>query len=181
MTRLPKVLAALFATVAAVLVAVGTVAFVTAPRPAGGPAAVPTASSSASTASAGPSSIDIVKVYRTGLTTAAILVEYRCTGSSDDAMLWASVAQGANADADETLMHGKPSKSAVAWSESSSNEPDCDGQNHVDTLRLDQVESGFGTLRAGLAWTQVWLFDATHPVGGEAVRAQEFRYLNKRL
>jgi hypothetical protein len=175
MTRLPKALAAVFCAAAALLVATAIIAFAMAPRPSSAAPAPPVSPSP----TAGPTSVDILKVYRTGTSTATIIAAYRCTGSSDAAVMWASVAQGANADADETLMHGKPSKSAVAWSQSSANEPDCDGRTHIDNLKVDQVERGFGTLSKGLGWVQVWLYDAQHPVGGEAVRDQEFRSLNK--
>ncbi|GAA1952874.1 hypothetical protein [Microbacterium deminutum] len=109
------------------------------------------------------STADVIGVtVRTGSTSAAIAVRYRCTGSPDQVHVWVSLKQSADRTADPRLAdEGSGSRgTAAAWSQSHAGKPKCDGTTHFGVFTVDQQEAGYGILRHGWAYVQFCLFDA---------------------
>jgi len=87
-------------------------------------------------------------------TVATFRAQYVCTG---DVGLWVSVKQTPDRRPDSALKGDGSSGISAAWSQSHRNAVTCDGEKHVGTFTVDQVEYGFGTFAQGQGYVQFCL------------------------
>jgi hypothetical protein len=98
-------------------------------------------------------------------TVASLTARYICEGG-EGAHVWASVKQAESGLPEQWLTEeGSGARAAEegAWSHSHRNAAVCDGQWHVGTFTVDQVEWGSGELKQGQAWVQFCVI----PPGGD--------------
>src|SRR5262245_1806094 len=79
-------------------------------------------------------------------TVATFRAQYVCTG---DVGLWVSVKQTPDRRPDPALKGEGSSGISAVWSQSHRNRVSCDGEKHVGTFTVDQVEYGFGSFEQG--------------------------------
>ncbi len=100
---------------------------------------------------------------------ATVHARYACTAVNAPPELWVSVKQNDAGTVDRAVSSEGSGGSRIAtrWEDSHRNSLICDGQRHIGTFTVDQVEdkSSYGTLRKGWAWVQFCLFDDTTPRG----------------
>jgi hypothetical protein len=98
-------------------------------------------------------------------TVAYVTARYICEGGAG-AHVWASVKQAESGLPEQWLTEeGSGGRAAEegAWSHSHRHSVVCDGQWHVGTFTVDQVEWGAGDLQQGQAWVQFCVI----PPGGD--------------
>jgi len=88
-------------------------------------------------------------------TVATFKAQYVCTG--DEVGLWVSVKQTPDRRPDNALKGDGSSGVSAAWSQSHRNPVTCDGEKHVGTFTVDQVEYGFGSFEKGQGYVQFCL------------------------
>ena len=120
-----------------------------------------------SAAAAGPTQANVignVRIDPDDPTIAYIDAEYRCHG---EGALWISVKQTEDRSKDPRLAEEGSSGISAAWSMSHRNPVTCDGNTHVQTFVVDQVETGWlpdnGPLAGGSGYVQFCLFDDNYP------------------
>jgi hypothetical protein len=98
-----------------------------------------------------------VQIDSSDATVATFRAQYVCTG---DAELWVSVKQTPDRRPDSALKGEGSSGISAAWSQSHRNPVTCDGEKHVGTFTVDQVEYGFGSFEKGQGYVQFCLTSA---------------------
>ncbi len=94
---------------------------------------------------------------------AYVTARYICEGGAG-AHVWASVKQAESRLPEQWLTQEGSGGASAAWSHSHRNPVTCDGNWHVGTFTVDQVEWGWGELKQGQAWVQ---FCVIPPGAGE--------------
>jgi hypothetical protein len=84
---------------------------------------------------------------------AYVTARYICEGGAG-AHVWASVKQAESRLPEQWLTEEGSGANSAAWSHSHRNAVVCDGNWHVATFTVDQVEWGWGELQQGQAWVQ---------------------------
>jgi hypothetical protein len=92
-----------------------------------------------------------------------VTVRYIC--SPDFTHVWVSAKQAESRRPERWLTEEGSGGLAAAWSHSHRNPATCDGQWHVGTFTIDQVEWGQGELEQGQAWVQFCLTSEAGPEG----------------
>ena len=103
-------------------------------------------------------------------TVAYVTARYICEGGAG-AHVWTSVKQAESGLPEQWLTEeGSGARAAEegAWSHSHRASVTCDGQWHVDTFTVDQVEWGAGDLKQGQAWVQFCVIPPGAPPGPDA-------------
>jgi hypothetical protein len=98
-------------------------------------------------------------------TVASFAARYICEGG-EGAHVWASVKQAGSGLPEQWLTEegsGGRAMAEGAWSHSHANAVTCDGQWHVGTFTVDQLEWGGGELQQGQGWVQFCVI----PAGGD--------------
>jgi hypothetical protein len=114
--------------------------------------------------------VGTVKIDPSDPSVAWVLAQYTCTIADPEnhpGHLWVSVKQNDAGTVDSEVQGEGSGFGGIAarWEDSHRNEVNCDGKNHVDRFRVDQIEdkSAWKTLTKGYGWVQFCLFDDTTP------------------
>jgi hypothetical protein len=94
-----------------------------------------------------------VKIDPDDSSVAYVTARYICEGGAGS-HTWASVKQAESRLPEQWLTEEGSGAATEAWSHSHRNPVTCDGQWHVGTFVVDQVEWGWGELAQGQAWVQ---------------------------
>jgi hypothetical protein len=118
-----------------------------------------------------------VRIDASDPTVAYVMARYICEGG-DDAHVWVSVKQAESGRPEQWLTEegsGERAAAEGAWSHSHRNSVTCDGQWHVGTFTVDQLEWGGGELAEGQAWVQFCVIPpGADPEGGAITWSMRF-------